>query len=54
MEVALPRTWKLCTDKIINKIYDEVYKEAQSLGLLSLNKEKHPLYITKSVKTWGM
>ena len=54
MEVTLPRTWKLCTDKTINKIYDEVYQEAQSLGLLSLHKEKHPLYIIKSVKTWGM
>ena len=53
MYLSLPNTWKLCKDAKINKIYDEVYEEARSLGLLSSHHEKHPLYIKKSVRTWG-
>lgn len=54
MVLSLPNTWKLCKDKMINKIYDEVYEEARSLGLLSSHHEKHPLYVHKSVRTWGL
>lgn len=53
MLLSLPKTWKLCNDKTINKIYDEVYEEARSLGLLSSHYKKHPLYIHKSVRSWG-
>lgn len=54
MSMTLPNTWKLCTDKTINKIYDEVYEEARSLGLLSSHDHKRPLYINKSVNFWGL
>ena len=54
MFLSLPNTWKLCKDQTINKIYDEVYEEARSLGLLSSHHKKHPLYIHKSVRSWGM
>ncbi len=54
MLLSLPNTWKLCKDAAINKIYDEVYEEARSLGLLSSHREKLPLYIHKSVRTWGL
>lgn len=54
MPITLPRTWKLCKDEKINKIYDEVYEEARSLGLLSSHDHKRPLYIHKSVRTWGL
>jgi predicted SprT family Zn-dependent metalloprotease len=53
MAVSLPRTWKECKDQQFIKIYDEVYEEAQNLGLLGKHKKKHPLYIRSSVKTWG-
>ena len=53
MLLSLPNTWKPCKDQTINKIYDEVYEEARSLGLLSAHHEKHPLYIHKSVTSWG-
>ena len=53
MSITLPRTWKLCKDEKINKIYDEVYEEARSLGLLSKHHHKRPLYINKSVRFWG-
>lgn len=54
MPVTLPKTWKLCKDETINKIYDEVYEEARSLGLLSKHDHKRPLYMHKSVCTWGL
>lgn len=54
MALTLPRTWKICTDEGINKIYDEVYEEARKLGLLSYHYKKHPLYVHKSVRTWGL
>ena len=50
MPITLPNTWKLCKDEQINKIYDEVYEEARSLGLLSSHDHKRPLYINKSVR----
>ena len=54
MPITLPNTWKLCKDEKINKIYDEVYEEARSLGLLSKHDHKRPLYMHKSVRTWGL
>ena len=54
MPITIPNTWKLCKDEKINKIYDEVYEEARSLGLLSKHSHKRPLYMNKSVKFWGL
>ena len=54
MSITLPNTWKLCKDEKINQIYDEVYEEARSLGLLSKHDHKRPLYMNKSVRFWGL
>ena len=54
MALTLPNTWKLCKDKQLNKIYDEVYEEALKLGLLSRLSCRRPLYINKSVRYWGL
>jgi predicted SprT family Zn-dependent metalloprotease len=54
MSITLPSTWKLCKNVKINQIYDEVYEEARSLGLLSKHHHKRPLYINKSVRFWGL
>lgn len=54
MALAIPRTWKLCKDNTINQIYNEVWDEAVSLGLISGDKYKRPLYVNKSVRYWGL
>lgn len=54
MSVPIPNTWKLCKDTQLNQIYNEVYAEAQKLGLLSKLHYKHPLYIHKSVRNFGL
>lgn len=54
MPLTLPNTWKVCQDKKFLQIYDEVYDEAKSLGLLNKHHKKQPLYIHKSVRTWGL
>lgn len=54
MPITLPRTWKECTHQQFIDIYNEVYAEAQNLGLLGKHKKKHPLYIHSSVRNWGL
>ena len=54
MPIAIPNTWKLCQDKKLNKIYDEVYEEANRLGFLKNLHHKRPLYIRKSIRSWGL
>ena len=54
MALSIPRTWKKCTDEKFNQIYDEVYEEAKTLGLLKCHYKKHPLYVFESTKTWGL
>lgn len=53
MSLSLPNTWKPCKDEQMVKIYDEVYEEAKSLGLLTKHHKKQPLYVKKSVRSWG-
>jgi predicted SprT family Zn-dependent metalloprotease len=54
MALPLPTTWKPCKDTKLNQIYNEVYTEAQKLGLLGKLHYKHPLYIHKSVRNFGL
>ena len=54
MALSLPSTWKQCQDKQLNQIYNEVYEEAQRLGLLKALSYKRPLYIHKSVRNFGL
>ena len=54
MAIPIPNSWKQCKDKQLNQIYNEVYEEAKRLGLLGALHYKHPLYVNKSVRNFGL
>ena len=50
--LLVPKTWKLCTNPELIKIWDEAWNEAVKLGYLKA-EDKAPLWTFKSCYRWG-